>query len=309
MNFYEEYAQINGIKQYFLHYPAPSSDTVLLFLHGGPGFTAAYRAYLLTAEELPCSLVFYDQRGTGKTLIRNKTDKPVFSELLEDLHATVAYLKKKYKTDKLLLLGHSWGSVLGSEYVLRHSNTVSAYIGMGQVVNMLRGEAAAFAELERRVWIKSRKRDIRKCEKLKQRLSFESREAFRKSRRGLGMLRLRYGFCPNPFTGIKTVLKSPVFHIKDIPFLILSFLKSSKLDQFLWEYDAAKNPAFPLPVYYILGENDWQVPSTVATAFFDKISVSRKRLFWIPDAGHSTDTDHPAAFWKVVKDIIKLEYV
>lgn len=305
MNFYEEFAQINGIKQYFLHYPVPDSDAVLLFLHGGPGFTAAYRAYLLAAEKLPCSLVFYDQRGTGKTLMRNKTGKPAFSALLEDLYATVAYLKKKYKTDKLLLLGHSWGSVLGSEYVLRHGNTVSAYIGMGQVVNMLQGEAAAFAELERRVRIKNRKRDIRKCEKLEQRLSFEDRKAFRKSRRGLGMLQLRYGFYPNLFTGIKDVLKSPVFHMKDIPFLILSLLKSSRLDQFLWEYDAAMQPAFPLPVYYILGVNDWQVPSTVASRFFDRISAPRKHLFWIPDAGHSADMDNPAAFWNAVKNIIK----
>ncbi len=307
MNFYEEFAQINEIKQYFLHYPVQNSDAVLLFLHGGPGFTAAYRAYLLAAEKLPCSLVFYDQRGTGKTLMRNKTGKPAFSALLEDLYATVAYLKKKYKTDKLLLLGHSWGSVLGSEYVLRHGNTVSAYIGMGQVVNMLQGEAAAFAELERCVRIKNRKRDIRKCEKLEQRLSFEDRKAFRKSRRGLGMLQLRYGFYPNLFTGIKDVLKSPVFHMKDIPFLILSLLKSSRLDQFLWEYDAAMQPAFPLPVYYILGENDWQVPSTVAARFFDKISAPRKHLFWIPDAGHSADMDNPAAFWNAVKDIIKWE--
>ncbi len=307
MNFYEEYAQINGIKQYFLHCPAPDSNVVLLFLHGGPGFTAAYRAYLLTAEELPCSLVFYDQRGTGKTLMQNKTDKPAFSELLEDLHATVAYLKKKYKTDKLLLLGHSWGSVLGSEYVLRHGNTVSAYIGMGQVVNMLRGEAAAFAELGQRIQVKNRKRDVRKYEKLEQRLSFKSRKAFKKSRQGLTMLQMRYGFYPDLFAGIKDVLKSPVFHLKDIPFLILSLLKSSKLDLYLWEYDAVAQPAFPLPVYYILGENDWQVPSTVAAQFFDKISAPGKHLFWIPDAGHSADTDNPVAFWNAVKDIIEWE--
>lgn len=307
MNFYEEYAQINGIKQYFLHCPAPDSDTVLLFLHGGPGFTAAYRAHLLTAEKIPCSLVFYDQRGTGKTLMRNKTDTPDFSELMADLHTTIAYLKKKYKTDKLLLLGHSWGSVLGSEYVLHCGRTVSAYIGMGQVVNMLRGEAAAFAELGRCIQIKNRKRDVRKYEKLKHRLSFESRKAFQKSRQGLFMLQMRYGFYPDLFAGIKDVLTSPVFHFKDIPFLILSLSKSSKLDQFLWEYDAALQPAFPLPVYYILGENDWQVPSAVAAQLFDKINAPRKRLFWIPDAGHSADTDNPTTFWDVVKDIIKQE--
>lgn len=307
MNTYEEYVPINGIKQYFLHCPAPDSDTLLLFLHGGPGFSAAYRAYLLIKEEIPCSLVFYDQRGTGKTLMHNKTDKPTFPALLADLHATVAYLKKKYKTDKLLLLGHSWGSVLGSEYVLRWGDTVSAYIGMGQVVNMLRGEAAAFAELKERIQIKSRKRDIRKWKKIRQRISFQNRKAFQKSKGGLSMLQYRYGFYPNLPTEIKDVLRSPVFHIKDILFLIPSLLKSSKLDQFLWEYDAAKQPVYPLPVYYILGENDWQVPSVLAAAFFDTIRVARKHLFWIPNAGHGADTDNPAAFWSAVKDIIKWE--
>lgn len=307
MNFYEEYISINGIKQYFLHCPVFASDTVLLYLHGGPGFSAAYRAYLLNALNLPCSFVFYDQRGTGKTLMRNKTEKPAFPVLLDDLHCTVAYLKKKYHTDKILLLGHSWGSVLGSAYVQRYGSTVSAYIGMGQVVNMLRGEAAAFTELKRRILLKNRKQDIRKCNHLEQRLSFQTRKDFQKSRRGLGILQYRYGLTPDILSGIKNVWHSPVFHLKDIPFLLLSHYKSKILDQFLWEYDAAQQPVYPLPVYFILGDTDWQVPSTVAAEFFNSICAPDKYLFWIPAAGHSADTDNPTAFLQAVGNILKRE--
>ena len=45
MEFYEEYVPIGKTLQYFLHCPVPETDTVLLYLHGGPGFSAAYRAW------------------------------------------------------------------------------------------------------------------------------------------------------------------------------------------------------------------------------------------------------------------------
>ena len=95
MVYYEEYVPINGIQQYFLHCPAPGAATVLLYLHGGPGFSASYRAYLLNPPQSTATLVFYDQRGSGKTLLKNRSAKPTFPLLLEDLRCTIAYLKAK----------------------------------------------------------------------------------------------------------------------------------------------------------------------------------------------------------------------
>lgn len=304
MKFYEEYVSVNGIQQYFLHGIAPESDAVLLYLHGGPGFSAAYHAYLLDVPKPPCTLVFYDQRGAGKTFLKNRAAKPTFSILLEDLHYTIHYLKEKYHTERILLLGHSWGSVLGTQYVLQYPETVSAYIGMGQVINMLRGEAAAFAELKRRILAKNRPGDIRKCKRLEQRLSFRNFRAYKKSRRGLLLSQYRYGFYPKILTAVKNVWNSPVFSIKDILAFLISSPANQALEQFLWEYDAATASVYALPVYYILGKEDWQVPSTVAAQFFENIRAPRKKLFWIPSAGHSTAVDNPAAFWNAVEKIL-----
>ncbi len=283
MKYCEECIPINGIRQYFLHCPAPGADTVLLYLHGGPGFSAAYRAYLLDPPLSSCSLVFYDQRGSGKTLLKNKSAVPTFSLLLEDLHCTIRYLKEKYATDKILLLGHSWGSVLGSEYVLRYPDVVSAYIGMGQVVNMKKGEAATLEELQRRMQEK-RSKPVHK-------------------RRPSLLLQYRYGMYPSIFSSIKSVWKSPVFSCRDLPSLVRAIFVNKELDRFLWEYDAEKSTVYSVPVYYILGKEDWQVPSILAARFFEVIQAPKKNLFWIPDAGHSTDIDNPKAFWSAIEEI------
>lgn len=284
MEYCEEYAPINGIRQYFLHCPAPGADTVLLYLHGGPGFSAAYRAYLLAPLLPSCTLVFYDQRGSGKTLLKNKSEVPTFSLLLEDLHSTIRYLKEKYEADKILLLGHSWGSVLGSEYVLWHPDTVSAYIGMGQVVNMERGKAAVAEELQRRMQTGKRSKSLGK-------------------RHPSLLLQYRYGFYSPLLSSIKSVWNSPVFSCRDLPSLVRAPFVNKELDRFLWEYDAAKKPVYSVPVYYILGREDWQVPSILAFRFFESIQAPKKKLFWIPGAGHSTDIDNPKAFWDAIKEI------
>ncbi len=282
MEFYEEYVPINGLQQYFLHCPASSATNVLLYLHGGPGFSASYRAYLLDPPLSSCSLVFYDQRGSGKTLLKNRSAKPTFPLLLEDLRCTVAYLKAKYSTKNILLLGHSWGSVLGSEYVLEYPKTVSAYIGMGQVVNMKKGKEYTQKELQRRIGKQS-------LNAPKRRVSL--------------LLQYRYGFYPPLLDSVKSVWKSPVFSCRDLPALLRAPFVNKPLNRFLWEYDAVQKPVYTIPVYYILGKNDWQVPSTLAARFFETIRAPKKKLFWIPDAGHSTDIDNPQAFGDAINEI------
>jgi len=132
----EEYVQINGILQYFLHIQNPS-DAVVIMLHGGPGLANSYIAYYLQPYLDFCNVVYYDQRGAGKTQIKNKTapEDLAMDNLLEDLKQTIEYIKQKYKTDKIFLAGHSWGSMLGTQYILKYPQTVTGYIGYGQVID------------------------------------------------------------------------------------------------------------------------------------------------------------------------------
>ncbi len=97
-----------------LHYRAKKEDPVILFIHGGPGTTEATMAYLVEEyEERNYNIVYYDQRGTGKTYLKTRNAKPNTGLLKQDLLEIVLYLKKRYQKEKIGILGHSWGSVLG----------------------------------------------------------------------------------------------------------------------------------------------------------------------------------------------------
>ena len=48
--------------------------------------------------------------------------------------------KKRFRKDKIIIIGQSWGSVLGSQYALKHPENVVAYIGVGQVIDFDKGK-------------------------------------------------------------------------------------------------------------------------------------------------------------------------
>ncbi|WP_136351700.1 hypothetical protein [Metabacillus sediminilitoris] len=50
------------------------------------------------------------------------------------------YLKKKYHKDKIGILAHSWGTVIGSIYANQYSADVAFYIGVGQVIDPIQDE-------------------------------------------------------------------------------------------------------------------------------------------------------------------------
>ena len=58
-----------------------------------------------------------------------------FDAQLADLDALVDYLCERFSKDQVIIIGHSYGTKLGSRYVLAHPEKVSAYIGIGQSVN------------------------------------------------------------------------------------------------------------------------------------------------------------------------------
>lgn len=131
--YWEEYVRINGIWEYLLHYPAAHEAPVFLHIHGGPGAPASIFAYRVEAFARSYTIVYYDQRGAGKTLRKNPFAKLSMELLQQDLLETVLHVKRAYGKDKIGIIGHSWGSVLGSAFALEYPEHVSCYIGCGQM--------------------------------------------------------------------------------------------------------------------------------------------------------------------------------
>ena len=58
---------------------------------------------------------------------------------------TLAVVKARFGKEKVALLAHAWGTILGTLYAHRHPQDVAAYVGVGQIAAMPEGEQVSYA--------------------------------------------------------------------------------------------------------------------------------------------------------------------
>ena len=160
---------INGIQQYLVHRTENDENPVLLVLHGGPGESAMPTRYLYQREwEKYFTVVNWDQRLCGKTLQINADQKEelasslTLDQLIEDTREICDVLRAQYHQDKIFILGHSWGSVLGTMFIRKYPDRVKAYVGVGQVVSMRRNEETGYQKVLQKARIAGADHDVQR---------------------------------------------------------------------------------------------------------------------------------------------------
>jgi proline iminopeptidase len=100
-----------------------AAGTPLLVVNGGPGFDHTYEHAAVPGttsawETLARTrrVVFYDQRGNGRSGALKTGQSCTLADQIDDLEAVRAHLG----ADKIDLLGHSWGGFLVMAYAARH---------------------------------------------------------------------------------------------------------------------------------------------------------------------------------------------
>lgn len=98
----------------------------VIVLHGGPDFDHQYLLPELDRLNDAFRLIYYDQRGRGRSAENVRPKDVTLQSDLDDIDR----VRRHYKLDPVTLLGHSWGAVLALEYALRHPTRVSHLILM-----------------------------------------------------------------------------------------------------------------------------------------------------------------------------------
>lgn len=306
----EEYVSINGINQYLFHSGTKYDNPVMVFLHGGPGSAESLFAHIFQEKwEEIFTVVHWDQRGTGKTLTKNPDKYPTIDLMLKDLFEIIQYLKGKYKKQKVIILGHSWGSVLGSTFIKRYPEEVAYYIGVGQVVSMLENERVGYEKVKEMILQASDKKSLKKLEDIG---DYPGDKFDNKAMKKCGKIRGlqgKYNLAAKvDFSMVKGIFRSPIFKLSDIPAMIKGLRANEKIIDFLGAFDLMSESAeYKVPIYYILGGNDWQTPYVIAQKYFETINAPYKKFYLIPNAGHMTMLDQPKLFFDVLLEIDKKE--
>ncbi len=304
----EEYAHVGGIEHYLLHYQSKPEDPVLLFIHGGPGQTESFIAYVVEEYvQRDYNIVYYDQRGAGKTWLKNKKCRPDTETLKRDLLEIVLYLKKKYGKDKIGILGHSWGSVLGSMFALEHPEHTLCYIGCGQVIEIMENERIGYAILKAAIEKSGNKKDRRKLEKIGE---YPTPHFDWNAYRRMGQIRSlqgKYGLAQDFSRALIGLWRrSPIMGIRDLLPFITGISVNMQVMKELMSFDLRKSGScYQVPVYYVLGEKDNQTPIEISRRYFEDVQAPDKKLYLIPDAGHAPMIDNVKAYREALREIVR----
>jgi pimeloyl-ACP methyl ester carboxylesterase len=135
------YLRLGGFDQWVMIRGENIANPILVLLHGGPGFPEMrlFRTFN-AALERHYTVVYWMQRGTSTSFDRRMPASSLtIEQFITDLDELVELLRARFGKEKVVLYGHSWGSVLGILYASRFPDKVAAYVGTGQI-----GEWAAF---------------------------------------------------------------------------------------------------------------------------------------------------------------------
>jgi pimeloyl-ACP methyl ester carboxylesterase len=162
------FVDINGYPQWITIRGQDLKNPILLFLDGGPpGLGAGTLTPIFADWETRFTVVQWDQPGGGATGLRNgeNTGPLNIERYVKDGLAVASYVRTRLGGRRMVLMGLSWGTLLGLIMLKRRPELFSAYVGTSQVVSgpegsllgyqlglkaaRERGDAAAVAALEK----------------------------------------------------------------------------------------------------------------------------------------------------------------
>lgn len=140
---------INGVDQAIQVRGNDDTLPLLIVIHGGPGY-AMIDLLHETMPELEDHFVTvnYDQRGAGLSYSPTVPPESLTIDQLAEDADTIRQLVLDHigaePDRRVYVMGHSMGTMIGVHLVATHPDNYTAYIGVGQVVNVVTNEQGSW---------------------------------------------------------------------------------------------------------------------------------------------------------------------
>ncbi len=291
---------------------ADQNNPVLLFLHGGPGtpetpFLLKYNSDL----ENIITVVSWDQRGSGKSFSKETPPESMnVNQFIADTHELTQYLKEKFGKEKIYLMGHSWGSLIGIRAVHQYPEDYHAYLAIAQTSDVQREELLTYERVLEQAKEANNMSAVKELEKLgKQREMHSSGERGK----GIKLKWVRYfggaAFHKDKsiWPWMKDILKSQVYSLREklnypkgAAFSLKCLYDDIRDIQLQKEIKSVK-----VPVYFFHGAFDNQVPLSVAREFFEGLKAPEKNFVVFDNSAHGVMYEEPEKFLEIINGIVK----
>ncbi len=279
---------INGIKQWIGATGADDSKPLLLFIHGGPGFSSrSYAKYFSKYLKQDFIVAQWDQRETGITAHWSPYTDTLTLELFHhDTRAVVEYLLQHFDRKKLYLVGFSWGNFLGMHFAQEHPEMLHAYVSVSGMLHNARSEVLTLQAT------RAKARGLQHQEALDDlaevSFPYQDWQALYRQRKWSAVL-LGNGKLRNYPPALFEDWSAKWFNL---------FLAASRVDY------VATIPELACPVYLLASAGDFVAHHQLTQEFYDQVEAPQKQLVWFPGQEHELPGRLGKAFGKTLLQLL-----
>lgn len=295
----EGFVRIGGIDQWVSIRGADVRNPLIVVVHGGPAVANSSLPGPYGAWERNFTVVQWDQRGAGKTFGRNGKSTPEVTadRITEDGIEVVEYSRHRVDKRKVILLGHSWGSLLGVAMIKKRPDLFSAYVGTGQVVSFAGTTAAQYDDLVKRASAEANQDALRKLHDI-------GPPPYEMGPKFFELQKWNDHYLPRVDADylhgmLERVRAAP----KSTPQEAQSWIDGRQFSMrslggavLAADLPAAQGYEMPVAFFIIQGAEDRITPTVLVEDYFRHVRAPRKEMAVIPGAGHFAYATHSEAF-------------
>jgi pimeloyl-ACP methyl ester carboxylesterase len=304
------FVAVGGTQQWVTIRGRNRSNPVVMMIHGGPGVSNGAFATELLPYETDFTVVQWDQPGTAKSFVRagRKIDPGLtIAGVTQDGIGVAEFLKAYLHTNKIILLGWSWGSIIGVEMARKRPDLFVAYVGTGQIVNEQAGEAISYTKVLEEAHARGDQQAVRELE--------ASPPPYAKQA-DLGTQRkwssIYMGDSAPVVELTRRALLAPRYSFGDVRGYVSGVIASQNQfvgvnmnGEFMNVDLMAGNMVFALPIFVIQGTEDLWTPAELSRAFVAKLTAPEKAFIPIEVAGHAALVKNVNAFLKAMNSRVR----
>jgi pimeloyl-ACP methyl ester carboxylesterase len=302
----KERLMIGGIPQWISLRSANIKNPIIVFLHGGPGTAQiSFSRKSQRGLEDRFLVVNWDQRGSGRSYSRSlrKEDMKI-ERFIEDAEELIEYLLKRFGQEKVYLVGQSWGTIVAACLVAKRPDLIWAYIAIGQIVDMQRGELISYQFTLDEAGRLNNKKAIQQLEKIGPPPYANLNDAGVQRR---WLSKFHGAAYEGTLEGV--ILKN--ISIRDLrPFDITRFVLGAMFSLSTLEDEQNKVkiiqevPEMKVPVYFCCGRRDYNVPFELVVEYAEELQAPQKRIIWFDHSAHIPNFEEPDLFCEFCKSLL-----
>lgn len=292
---------IGGVDQWLNVRGQDQANPIVLFVHGGPAspLTPTIWQFQRPMEEY-FTVVNWDQRGAGKTYgeadPKDIGDSIHIARYVDDAIEVAEYIKKRYHKKKIILMGHSWGTIVGMSAALKRPDLFYGYVGIGQVISTRENERISFD------YALEQAKAHRNADALKELESIAPYPGDQPITRERIIIARKW---PQYYGGLSAFRSASNYYF-DAPLLSPEYDDANiraidegslfTLDRILPEFvnvDFSTVHTFPIPVVMFMGRHDYTTPTAPTAAWLSKLRAPYKQGVWFEHSAHMIPWEEP----------------